>query len=192
MLIAGNKRSETLKTRVLSEEARKAQAFLKRLSGKDGVAAGKTFPPETYRYELSQVQILAALLNRIYARELLPLHGLPLMEWRLLEAIGLAPGITAAEFAQYWVYDKVTVSRALQTLKNRGLIESGPHATDKRRIELRLTEEGQAAFGEQLDAKNRQLEALTGVLTDEEMSSFTSLTRQLIDHFRRVDKEIGQ
>lgn len=179
-----------MKTRVQTEEVRQAQAFLKRLAGErdeSGAAGGVPFPPESYRYELSQIQILSTLLERLYAKQMLPLNDLPLLEWRLLEAIGSSPGITAAEFSRYWVYDKVTVSRALRTLKERELVESAPHATDGRRVELRLTETGRAAFNDQLDAKHRHLEALSSVLTEKEMAEFTRLSRKLIDHFRHVD-----
>ncbi|HEF4742378.1 TPA: MarR family transcriptional regulator [Burkholderia multivorans] len=177
-----------MKTRVHSEETHKAETLMKRLVADGQRPAVSAFPPDTYRYELSQVQILSTLLGRIYSKQMLPLHDLPLLEWRLLEAIGGAPGITAAEFAQYWVYDKVAVSRALRTLKTRGFVESAPHPTDGRRIELRLTAAGQAAYESQLGAKHRQLEALSSVLTDQEMSEFAALARKLIDHFRRVDE----
>ncbi|WP_345816788.1 MarR family transcriptional regulator (plasmid) [Paraburkholderia sp. PREW-6R] len=177
-----------MKTRVQTEELRQAKAFLTRLSGEKRTAQGVAFPPESYRYELSQVQILSTLLERLYTKEMLPLHELPLLEWRLLEAIGSSPGITAAEFSRYWVYDKVTVSRALRALKARDLVESAPHATDGRRVELRLTEAGQAAFNDQLAAKHRHLEALSSVLSEKEMTEFTRVSRKLIDHFRRVDE----
>lgn len=178
-----------MKTRVQTEELRQARAFLKRMSGEARAAQGGPFPPESYRYELSQVQILSTLLERLYTKEMLPLHDLPLLEWRLVEAIGSSPGITAAEFSRYWVYDKVTVSRALRALKARDMIESAPHATDGRRVELRLTEAGLAAFQDQMDAKRRHLEALSSVLSDSEMGEFTRISRKLIDHFRRVDDE---
>ncbi|MGF6768010.1 DNA-binding MarR family transcriptional regulator [Paraburkholderia sp. GAS199] len=179
-----------MKTRVHSEESRQAESFLDHLSGKKGESRGEPFPPENYRYELSQLQILATLLERLYIKRMLPLHDLPLLEWRLLEAIGSSPGITAAEFSQYWVYDKVTVSRALKALKDRELVESGPHPTDGRRTELRLTDAGREVFESQLDAKQRQLEALSSVLSEKEMTEYTRLSRKLIDHFRRVNSAI--
>ncbi|MFM0635382.1 MarR family transcriptional regulator [Paraburkholderia metrosideri] len=178
-----------MKTRVQSEELRQARAFLNRLSGEKSAAEGGPFPQERYRYDLSQVQILSTLLERLYTKQMLPLHELPLLEWRLLEAIGNSPGITAAEFSRYWVYDKVTVSRALRTLKARDLVESAPHATDGRRAELRLTTAGYGAFNDQLGAKHRLLEALSSVLSDKEMTEFTRVSHKLIDHFRRVDEE---
>jgi DNA-binding MarR family transcriptional regulator len=191
ILSAEHNGREILKTRVHSEESRHAQAYVERLAQRKDGKPDRAFPPENYRYELSQVQILATLLERIYTKELMPLYGLSILEWRLIEAIGSAPGMTASEFSQYWVYDKVTVSRALRALKARDLIELAPHATDGRRTELRLTAAGEATFRNQLDAKHRNLAALSDVLGDEEMGEFTRLSLKLIDHFRRVEEELG-
>ncbi|OKO76973.1 MarR family transcriptional regulator [Bradyrhizobium sp. NAS80.1] len=183
-----------MKTRVVDEETRKAASFLKRISGDANdqpATLHEGFPPESYRYDLGQVEILSTLLHRLYEAAMQARTGVSLIEWRVLEAVGCAPGITAIEVAQYWEYDKVAVSRALQNLKKRRLVAVTPHPDDKRRSQLHHTKAGQAAYKEQLAVKQRYLDALSVVLTKEEVRMYGDLTRKLIDHFRRVRREVA-
>ncbi len=169
---------------MLDAASRNAAAFLDRVAGND--AAQGVFPPESYLHDLGQVEILTTLLNRVYEQTMQAKTGLALVEWRALEAIGYAPGITASELASYWEYDKVSVGRALNSLKKNGLVISSPHHVDKRKTELRLSESGRVAFTEHLEIKQRYLDALRAVVSPDELAAFNATTRKLVEHFRKV------
>lgn len=181
-----------MKTRVHDEESHRAISLLRQLSPADGgqPAGGPAFPPEAFRQDLGQVQILSTLLYRIYENGVQARHGLPIVEWRVLEAVGYAPGITAVEIAKYWEFDKVAVSRALTQLRKLGLVESRAHERDRRRAELHPTAAGREAFARQVETKQRFLHALADVLSREQFDAFTATTRTLIDHFRRIEAEL--
>ncbi|MFM0415743.1 MULTISPECIES: MarR family winged helix-turn-helix transcriptional regulator [Paraburkholderia] len=183
-----------MKTQLLSDNCRKAIGFLERLS-EPGESTGsmlkRTFPPEVYRYDTSQIEILSTLISDVYEQTIQPQLGMSVKHARILESIGYADKVTAAELAQYWEFDKMTVSRAVQSLRKRGLIETCPHPSDKRRIALRLTSAGHVAFRHEEAVKARFLNALSEAITTEEMRVFTDTARRLIDHFRRVKEMLG-
>lgn len=169
---------------MLDTASRKAAAFLDKVVGTDPAAG--VFPPEAYLHDLGQIEVLSTLLTQVYEQTMQAKTGLSLIEWRALEAIGYAPGITASELAAYWEYDKVSVGRALQNLKGRELVVSSPHHVDKRKTELRLTGAGRAAFTDHLTIKQRYLDALPAVISEEELATYNAITRKLVEHFRRV------
>lgn len=176
-----------MKPSLLDAESRRAAIFLDQLSGSGhGAVANGSFPPESYLHDLGQIEVLSTLIRQVYEQTMQARTGLTLIEWRALEAIGYAPGITASELATYWEYDKVAVSRALQNLKRRELVVSSQHQGDKRKTELRHTDAGRIAFQDHLEIKRRYLDALSGVLSKDELSTYNSITRKLVDHFRRV------
>ncbi len=66
-------------------------------------------------------------------------HGLSVMEWRVVAILGRFPGLTATQVMKRGAMDKVAVSRAVNRLLEKGLIERKPHAEDRRRLSLKLT-----------------------------------------------------
>ena len=63
-------------------------------------------------------------------------------EVRIIGEIGRNSTLTAKELAQYLSIDKGDMSRMLQNLERKGLIERVKSATDAREKSLHLTEEG--------------------------------------------------
>jgi DNA-binding MarR family transcriptional regulator len=187
--IAYARQEISLKERVPDEQSRKAISFLDSL-GLDGTsraeAESRIFAPIEFRDDPGQIEILRALIHRFYDLHVLSKHGLPELEWRILESVGYAPGVTAVELAQYWALEKMTVSRGVQSLKKNGLIRTQHRPTDKRSIELHHTALGARTFEEQSATKKQFINALSETVTPEEMGTFVAVTRKLIDHFRRV------
>lgn len=77
-------------------------------------------------------------LERIYG----PTFGLSVAQWRMLAAIARLQPTSATELVAYSVMDKVTISRAIAELDQRGLVERETDPRDRRRAELSLTGEG--------------------------------------------------
>jgi DNA-binding MarR family transcriptional regulator len=59
-----------------------------------------------------------------------------------LRLIGHFPGLGAAELASALHLHPSTITGMIQRLEARGLVEREPHATDRRRMHLRLTRAG--------------------------------------------------
>jgi DNA-binding MarR family transcriptional regulator len=65
--------------------------------------------------------------------------GISITEWRILAVLGRYPELTASEVAERTAMDKVSISRAVKTLKEKGLLERTTDSGDRRRRRLRLT-----------------------------------------------------
>lgn len=94
---------------------------------------------------------LSVLSNRIsndiaqfYQRR----FGLSVTEWRAMAVIGRYPGISAVDVTERTAMDKVAVSRAVNALLQRQLVERRFDETDRRRSILSLSETGLAIYDE--------------------------------------------
>lgn len=65
--------------------------------------------------------------------------GLSVTEWRVIAIIGQFPGLTATEVMARGAMDKVAISRAVNKLLDKGLVQRSPHSEDRRRRPLNLT-----------------------------------------------------
>jgi DNA-binding MarR family transcriptional regulator len=81
-------------------------------------------------------------LSRIYAEP----FDLDVTQWRILANLASLEHATAQEICRRTLFHKSTVSRAVQQMQDRGLIERVAHDEDKRSFDLRLTTRGQALF----------------------------------------------
>lgn len=92
-------------------------------------------------------------------------HGLSVTEWRVLAILGRYAGITASEITERGAMDKVTVSRAVRRLFEKGLVVRTAQRDDRRRVALELTRQGVRLFNavvpEALAFERRLLETLT-------------------------------
>ena len=70
-----------------------------------------------------------------YRRE----FGLSITEWRVIAVLGRYPAATASEIVTRTAMDKVSVSRAVKKLEERGLVRRRDHSEDRRRQHLELT-----------------------------------------------------
>ncbi len=118
----------------------------------------ETFLP--YRLSVLSERISNAIA-RVYARR----FGLSIPEWRLIAVLGRFGPLSANGVAGRTYMDKVRVSRAVQRLLERGLIERAMDEEDRRRSILRLSPEGAAIRAEvaplALDIESRLMAVLS-------------------------------
>ncbi len=108
-------------------------------------------------------------------------HGLSVPEWRVIAVLGRFPGHTASEVVQQTAMDKVTVSRAVRKLIDKGLVEHSDKATDRRRQPLKLTpEKGKVLFDEIVPQALHYEQQLVAALGDRELSQFNRSIDKLI------------
>lgn len=74
--------------------------------------------------------------------------GLTVWQWRVLCTLGAEGPMTAQDVVALTAMDKVTVSRAIQGLRQRGLVSRVKSKTDARAFNLHLTSHGRTAYQE--------------------------------------------
>ncbi|WP_224784972.1 MarR family winged helix-turn-helix transcriptional regulator [Marinihelvus fidelis] len=107
-------------------------------------------------------------------------YDLSVTEWRVLAILGRYPGLTATEVTERGAMDKVAVSRAVNRLELRSLVERGEHGSDRRRVPLVLSEgPGKALFNDVMPRALAYEKALLASLTDEERATLERLVGTL-------------
>jgi len=115
-------------------------------------------------------------IARTYRKE----HGLSVTEWRVIAVLGRFPGQTASQVMRRTAMDKVSISRAVRRLLDRGLIERAPLAQDRRCQALRLTPHRGRALFVSIVPKALQFEArLIASLTGAERRQLDDLLAKL-------------
>ncbi len=74
------------------------------------------------------------------------LFGLNIAQWRVIAVLGESTPLTQLAIVRQTVMDKMTVSRAVRPLVERGLIDRAPHAGDKRSSLLALSDAGRMLY----------------------------------------------
>ncbi len=95
-----------------------------------------------------RLAITSNRVSRMVARAYRARFGLSLWEWRVIAILGEGEPITAQDLGDAAAMDKVTVSRAVKALSERGLIARTAHDRDRRARLLDLTDEGWSVYEE--------------------------------------------
>ena len=120
-------------------------------------------------------QAMGQGLARQYAEE----FGLGIPEWRTLALIGQHSQVTAARVVAETPMDKATVSRAVASLAERGLVDRVPHTEDRRATVLALSDEGVRVFAAVSERAIGYEAELLAALSDEERRQLDALLRKL-------------
>lgn len=95
-------------------------------------------------------------------------HELSLTESAVLARLGREGPATTAELARAEGMRPQSMSAAVATLEERGLIERKPHPSDGRQTNIALTDKGAAVRSSTKDLKRAWLAQATAGLADEE------------------------
>ena len=87
-----------------------------------------------YRLSLLSNTISQGVANR-YQRD----HEISVIEWRVVVVLGRYPGSTASEVVEKTAMDKVSISRAVRNLEEKGYLQRRVDRHDRRRQRLFLT-----------------------------------------------------
>lgn len=113
-------------------------------------------------------------------------HGLSVTEWRVLAILGRFAGITASEITARGAMDKVTVSRAVRRLEDKGLVTRTARSDDRRRMALELTRMGVRLFNAVVPEALAYEQRLLAALTSDEQARFAGLLDKLLAAARRL------
>ncbi|MHB8816434.1 MAG: MarR family winged helix-turn-helix transcriptional regulator [Steroidobacteraceae bacterium] len=96
-------------------------------------------------------------------------HELSLTEFAVLARLGREGPATTAELARAEGRRPQSMSVAVATLEERGLVERKPHPSDGRQMNIALTDKGTAVRTSTKDLKRAWLAQATARLEDEEL-----------------------
>jgi DNA-binding MarR family transcriptional regulator len=149
------------------------------------VTAGATsrfYDPENYRIDESVAYLMRGVLDNVVAEveQLLAPSGLTHAQWVPLFRLSLRKSSTAAGLARECRLDAGAMTRMLDRLEAKGLVERARSSEDRRVVNLALTRQGRAAAriipGALCEVHNRHLDGFT----TEEWDQLKSLLRRML------------
>lgn len=114
-------------------------------------------------------------LSDIYTRD----HGLTPSEWRTMAILGLSGNMPAAEIVDRSSMDKVSVSRAVKKMYQRGLLEKTDNEDDGRSSLLSLSATGRTIYQDlvpkMLGAEQRMIDGMS----NDEVAAFVATMEKI-------------
>ncbi|MBN8978963.1 MAG: MarR family transcriptional regulator [Rhizobiales bacterium] len=130
-----------------------------------------------FRLNRLGAEVSAALSSEYRAR-----YGLDIPEWRVMATLGFRNEACSAQYiAQCTRTHKSTISRAVTSLLEHGLIERVENADDRREFRLRMTHKGQALYEELIPRLLRREQEILSCLTAQERKEFARLLGKIED-----------
>lgn len=130
-----------------------------------------------FRLNRLGAEVSAALSSEYRAR-----YGLDIPEWRVMATLGFRVEACSAQYiAQCTRTHKSTISRAVTSLLEHGLIERVENTQDRREFRLAMTGKGQALYEELIPRLLRREEEILSCLTAQERKEFARLLGKIED-----------
>jgi DNA-binding MarR family transcriptional regulator len=117
--------------------------------------------------------------SRWVARAYEDRFGLSIWQWRVIAVLGGADRLTAQDLATATAMDKVTVSRAVGALIDRGFVSRERHQSDGRSALVALTETGRRVYDEIAPVALRHEADLLDGFSREDIERLTELLTRL-------------
>lgn len=124
-------------------------------------------------------------LDRFFAT-----HELSTSAWAVLMMIYSSPNraITPSEISTAVVQSRTHMTRVADDLVAAGLIERSHDAVDRRRVELRLTEQGVERIKQMLPLAWAEYQTALAIFSVDEMAALETLLRRWLDHLESEDR----
>ncbi len=103
--------------------------------------------------------VMARFRPHLHAR------GITDQQWRVLRALAEYSELDAGRLARLVVLKMPSLSRIMTDLERRGLVEKRVSESDRRLVDLRITDKGRAIFGDMADLSEthyREIETTLG------------------------------
>lgn len=110
--------------------------------------------------------------------------GLPVAEWRILASLAGAPPMPVGRLAQIVLAPQPTVTRQLDRLQRRGLVERVARDGDKRITLVAITEAGQALVSGLVQQARSHERRVMAPLGADRAAQLKAMLRELIDQHR--------
>ncbi len=133
-----------------------------------------------------RLNVLASLTSNALAQIYAERFGLSIPAWRVIVTLGQYEHRAARDIAPDGVMHKSTVSRAVSSLEERGLIVRRPNLEDRREELLALTDKGRAIYEAVAPEALAVEERLMSVLTREEQHTLVRIIDKLTAQARSL------
>ena len=121
---------------------------------------------------------ISALISEIYSDK----FALSITEWRIMAVLGEYPDVSADEVSLKTQIEKSILSRAINKLVQRKLLQREFDPLDRRRSMLRLTATGLSVYDEVVPVSYDYEKALVSCFTDAEREQFSEFIDRLYQH----------
>lgn len=135
---------------------------------------------------------LSNLLSRPFYRHFMAEYDLSIADWRVLVNVHRNPGISANSISEATGMTAMNVSRAVASLKSHGRLEARRDPEDSRRNLLWLTEAGEEVYRLIKPEADRDITAIMGVLTHDELMFLNGLLGRLADNTVKIHAELAR
>lgn len=136
-----------------------------------------------------QLGVVANRVSQTIAKIIDRKFDLHIPEWRMLVALANHAPCSANDVAQRTSMDRARISRAQQRLVDLKLITANEDPADKRRVVLRLTEQGRDITAALVPDAVRTGQALIEVLDADERRYLQRILAKLLKHTEGLDYE---
>ncbi len=134
-----------------------------------------------------RLSILSNKVSADIARSYHDKFGLSIIEWRIMAVLGEYPGISADEVSTKTQIEKSILSRAINVLRQRNLLNRKFHLTDRRRSILTLTATGIQVYKEIVPMAYQYEQRLLTCFSKHEKLQFSELIDKLYEHAEDLD-----
>ncbi len=131
-----------------------------------------------------QLSYLTNLVSQDLANLYTERFGIAHTEWRVMAVLGITSGVSAAYVAEKTAMDKVAVSRAINGMIKRGLIDRKFAHDDKRRSELALSETGRKKYQKIVPLVQEYEKTLLKQLDENETQALSTVLSKLTEFIR--------
>lgn len=135
-----------------------------------------------------RVSILSNKVSSIIADTYQDKFALSITEWRIMAVLGEYPGSSADEISSKTQIEKSILSRSVNRLLKRHLIEREVSDTDRRRSHIQLSETGRAVYEEIVPLSYAYENSLLECFTEQEQALFSELVDRLYQHADKLGK----
>jgi DNA-binding MarR family transcriptional regulator len=136
-----------------------------------------------------QLGVVANRVSQTIAKIIDRKFDLHIPEWRMLVALANHAPCSANDVARRTSMDRARISRAQQRLVDLKLITAGEDPADKRRVVLRLTDQGRDITAALVPDAVRTEQALIEVLDADERRYLQRILAKLLEHTEGLDYE---
>jgi DNA-binding MarR family transcriptional regulator len=133
------------------------------------------------RYFPYRLAVLAEQVSMAVAEVYTRRFDLTRHEWRILAALGDGSRIAATDIGRITTLDKMQVSRALESMERRGLVQRSEADGDRRKRIVQLTAPGHRLFAEIVPLALDRETALLATLTDDEKALLDQVMRKIAE-----------
>lgn len=109
--------------------------------------------------------------------------GITVSEWRVIAHLSQGDGLSIREIYRKVEMDKSKASRAAARLVKAGYVRKKVNPTDRRLVELSLTDKGRAMMAEIGPMSEEFEREVLALLPEEERAPFLSAVRRLMDQY---------